>query len=141
MLKRTLYVSTLLSILTITSPSYAALTKSSGLYVDGNFGFRNGAEVAATFDAGYKFNNNLGVEGGVDFLSSTYIDVAAKGIIPFDNGFELFAKLGGTFDLHLFGGLGVGYAFTPNLSATLQGIVVSDDSTPYALTLGLGYIF
>ena len=102
--------------------AYAAKPLTSGIYVEGNAGYgqvrTDIANVSNTntgfmggANAGYKFNQYLAVEIGINFFSKTtysqsgikhdanksnyYYDVAAKGILPLgDYGFDLFGKLG-----------------------------------------------
>lgn len=125
--------------------TFAALSQSSGAYVEGNLGTATKADWAGTLNFGYKFNINAGLELGYAHLRENFVDMAAKAIMPFSNGFELFAKLGPAlqdFDINkirFYGGVGGGYSFTPNLSGTLQGIAFT--SGDYAATAGLTYIF
>ncbi|KPJ67524.1 MAG: hypothetical protein AMJ43_04555 [Coxiella sp. DG_40] len=121
--------------------AFAALSKSSGYYAEGNVGIRDHQETALIGNVGYKLNNNFGIEGGVAFLAKIYFDIAAKAILPLDRGFEAFGKAGITQHVYFYGGLGLGYVFTPNISVTAQGILIAHDSGKYAATLGLTYIF
>jgi len=127
--------------LVVNMPAFAALSKSSGYYAEGNVGVRDHRETALTGNVGYKLNSNFGIEGGIAVLAKTYFDIAAKAIMPLDRGFEVFGKAGVTQHVYFYGGLGLGYVFTPNISATAQGIVIAHDSGKYAGTLGLTYIF
>ena len=127
--------------LIVNTSAFAALSKSSGYYAEGNVGVRDHQETAIIGNVGYKLNSNFGVEGGIAFLAKTYFDVAAKAIMPLNHGLEAFGKAGVTQHVYFYGGLGLGYVFTPNISATAQGILIAHDSGKYAGTLGLTYIF
>lgn len=132
---------------------YDNLIGGNGLSVD-DTGLAGGGNL------GYQFNCNFGLEGGfLQFpttdLSETFyqgatfkghinqyaIDLVGKGIIPLQNGFALFAKLGGAYvranesgnqvvvngvaysvgngndahDLYPTGSVGISYDITPNL--------------------------
>ena len=168
--------------------TFADMSQSSGVYAEGNLGWGRVAEepagstktentgVGLNMSIGYKFNPTIAVEAGVyrypteDFGnsegSSNYAGIAAiKGAIPFDNGFEAFAKVGGAIVSHnlkgknggnpagagdytggaILLGAGLGYAFTPNWEGTVQGNVLAsaDDNIPtmQMLTIGLTYFF
>jgi hypothetical protein len=127
--------------LMLSTSVFAALSESSGYYAEGNVGVRDHQETAIIGSVGYKLNNNFGIEAGVALLSKTYFDIAAKAILPLDRGFEVFGKAGVTQHAYFYGGLGLGYVFTPNISATAQGILIAHDAGKYAGTLGLTYIF
>ncbi|MBN1684897.1 MAG: outer membrane beta-barrel protein [Gammaproteobacteria bacterium] len=129
-------------------------------------------------DAGYKVNKNLGIEAGytqynkqkytVKGLSPDYyirgtdsytIDLALKGILPLQEGFSLFAKVGpgyahqkwsdnlGDSDAYhkvvAYGAIGAGYAVTPNLELTVQGAgsTKNSDNVParWSVTGGATY--
>ncbi len=173
------------------SAAFSAVSAEHGVYLEGNAGIGAYSEHTFSLDMtsaigmanlnlGYKFNKNFALEvGAADFanfetnffgfredVSSYYFDVAFKGIIPFDSGFELFGKLGGAYihttnTLHIeflknssiaksvtepvgLLGIGVGYSFTPSLSASIQGVLTSsndDAASTKAVTVGLAYIF
>lgn len=137
----------LLGIVTLgfSSLTFAALSKSSGAYVEGNLGITNKAGWTGIANVGYQFNPNIALEGGYARLGDNYFTLAVKGMIPFNNGFNVFAKVGPSIrnfnmnNLDFYGVVGGGYAFTPNLSGTLQGLWISDNT--YAGTVGLTYIF
>lgn len=109
-------------------------------------------------DVGYKFSPSWAIELGYNSLPNEkfstnffsevaegtdnyFIDLALKGIIPFDSGLSLFAKAGAAYVNHKLTpapfvfvehsgsnsgysplvGLGIGYAITPNFEITVQG--------------------
>jgi hypothetical protein len=140
------------------SLAHAGLAQSSGAYLEGNIGFGPSSHFMGDANLGYKICDFFAVEGGfadfgkIDHHGNNYFfDAAAKGIMPFGNGFELFGKLGMAHansgddsNPVLFGGVGVGYAFTPNLSGTVQGFTTTQSGgvpSMYAGTVGLTYIF
>jgi hypothetical protein len=146
------------SLMFVGSLAYAGLSQSSGAYLEGNLGFGPGSHLMGDANLGYKICDFFGIEGGfagfgkINHQDNNYFfDAAAKGIMPFGNGFELFGKLGmahahseGDSNPVLFGGVGLGYAFTPNLSGTIQGFTTTQSGnvpSMYAGTVGLTYIF
>lgn len=141
MLKKIIILSSGIIYLILSNSTFAAMPKSSGAYVEGNMGVREHKKVVFIANGGYKFNKNLAIEGGLNFFAKTYFDAAAKLILPFNNGFDIFGKAGITNTIDFYGGLGVGYNFTPNIAVTAQGIVITDDGGKYAATLGLTYMF
>lgn len=117
---------------------------------------------------GYKFNENLAIEGGyrrlADFdvtFNSTKVGmtldqaaVSAIGILPLSNGFNVFARLGynridakgstsnsSATDSTSGGlyGIGVGYSFAPNISVRLEVQKPSSDSSN--VSAGVSYKF
>jgi hypothetical protein len=127
--------------------SSAALVQSSGYYLEGNVGFGTDGNAAGIVNTGYKFFDNFALEAGFGLMPNGYFDLAAVGIIPFTNGFEIFGKIGGALNDYnpaIFGGLGICYAFTSNFVGSVQGVIVSassDDDEMYAATVGVSYIF
>lgn len=126
------------------------------------------AGFAYDLTAGYLFNKNVGVEAGytrfrsvrangaITSKNNNVVDLAAKGIIPFDNGMNAFGKLGvARVSTHPVGGLqhkkvlpylavGTGYAVTRNvdLDVQLAGTPKSGKvPAMYAATTGLVYTF
>jgi hypothetical protein len=101
-----------LSLFSLESISYAAISKDPGIYLEGNLGIAKVNEVVlnadcdnsglgGNFNAGYKFNPNFALEVGTAFYPDVLInegnflfDFAAKGIIPTKSGFSFFGKLG-----------------------------------------------
>jgi hypothetical protein len=141
MLKKIIIFSAGILYLILSNCTYAAMPKSSGAYVEGNVGVRNDQKVAFIANGGYKFNKNFAVEGGLNLLGKTYFDAAAKVIMPFNNGFDIFGKAGITNTIDFYGAVGIGYNFTPNVAVTAQGILITDKENKYAGTLGLTYMF
>lgn len=136
-----------------------------------DFTTKHRSGFAWNVDGGYKFNKNFGAEVGyTQYPTQKYvakegvlpigvsnktakgdenyaIDLALKGILPLQEGFSLFAKLGGAYAHHQdkvivtyvtpsqpteiaskayhkvvpYGAIGAGYAVTPNLELTVQG--------------------
>ena len=85
-----------------------------------------GKGISTSLDLGYKVNQNLGfgVNGNMiyEMLGGiTVLSFYAKGILPFDNGFSLYAKTG------------PGYASHWNVFSSNDG-----DVNAFAWTLGLG---
>lgn len=167
---------------------HAALPESSGMYFEGNAGI-GALDTAFSFkslfssttqykpmgnvNVGYKFTDKFAFEAGFTWFPNVTIgdffyrnnymlDAAVKGIYPFDNGFDVFAKIGigimhsktgisgnDIFDEDNtetvgFFAFGTGYAFTPNVSGTLQLISTpfgNDVPSMLALAVGITYIF
>ena len=125
--------------------SFAALSKSSGLYVEGNVGTATKTDGGIFLNGGYRFNAKMAMEAGFAFLKHTYMDVLLKRMIPFDNGVDLFYKVGPAVRslnlkyIEACAGVGIGYAFTPNVSGNSQLIWISGGN--YAFTVGIKYIF
>lgn len=135
--------------------------------------------LAANANLGYKINKNLAIEAGYTYLpemksansvgnikqSGNYaIHGAVKGIIPFENGFNVFAKVG-VASLHpgtitetignvsvknpsnekkknlteLYAGAGVGYAISENVEANVQYVTFGNKA--HAAMAGISYIF
>ena len=164
--------------------AYAALPESSGVYIDAGAGvgvtdekmqanFDKFSEwFGASFGLGYQLNMFMGLEGGVirypDFdLSGNKssnrnwgVDILGKAIMPFDNGFSLFAK-GGWARLYqnlsgagndngrhegdtLMLGAGASFFVDQSLGFTLQGNMTAKVKTipeQFLATFGIVYIF
>ena len=135
-----------------------------------------GKGFAWNVNGGYKINENVGVElGYTKYHSQKYhlktnhsatingrksytFDLAAKGIIPLQQGFSVFGKIGPAYAHQTrkesivskcshkvvpYGAVGVGYAATPNLTANVQlaGTTKSGDvPARWATTVGLNYL-
>lgn len=163
----------------------ATLPLSSGVYTDFNAGAGfNGDNFGSHFntfsqwfgasaDLGYKVNMFFGLEVGAAHYPDAVVgnekntgtlgwDVAGKIIMPFDNGVELFGKLGYTKlyqktthapdpandGNHQGGtalaGLGVSFYGSSHWALTLQGTATKKMQTipsQYLATLGITYIF
>ena len=141
--------------------STVTMARMSGTYIEGNIGYgtvdakakgysSSKSGVAGSVNAGYKFNKNVTLEGGVSIFSKTdtklgdlttdnyFVDAAIKGIMPFGHELAFFGKIGGAIahtawgsyvadvgdetytKLVGFGGLGISYAFMPELSTSVQ---------------------
>jgi len=177
-----LLLSLFLGILSATA--YAALPESSGIYLDlgGGVGVTD-EKMQANFDEfsewfgaagslGYQLNMFMGAEAGVikypDFdLSGNQfsnrnwgLDLAAKLIMPFNNGIDLFGKLGwvrlyqnlsgagsdnGRHEANtMLLGAGISLFVDQSLGFTLQGSMTPKVSTfpeQFLGTLGVVYIF
>lgn len=148
----------ILSTIGLSSLAHAGLAQSSGGYAEGNLGLGPASKFMGDVNLGYKFNDFFAIEGGFakfsEIKSSSdnyFFDGAIKGMMPFGNGFELFGKLGMAeayaYDQNkpvIYIDAGLGYALTPNWSATLQGFTTTENSdvpSMYAGTIGLTYIF
>lgn len=163
----------------------AALPLSSGLYTELNAGAGfNGQNFGSHFDTfsqwfgfsgdlGYKLNMFLALEiggahypdqvnGGQKNTGTAGWDAAGKLIMPFDNGVELFGKVGYTKLYQqisgasnpsdnghhqggtLFTGLGISFYGSDHCALTLQGTgtgAVNSIPAQYLATLGITYIF
>lgn len=135
---------------------FAALAKSSGVYVEGNVGANTDFDLAGSANVGYKINDYFAIEAGGAMYSgdddNDYLfDLAVKGIYPFPNGFNIFAKFGGAeahgngnFEAVVYYGAGVGYSFTPNLTGVLQWNTTTSNNgveAPNLFFAGLNYTF
>ncbi len=156
-------------------PHHSRMIKSKGVYIEGNLGIglvneeflKSNTGVAGNAAVGYKFCKNIAAEVGVGFYpnkkkvnsNNNVVDIAIVGLMPSDNGFVAFGKLGlamasskpfdrnsstGKFTAII--GAGLGYAVTYNLQVSLQGnavLVNRGSGVPkmYMLTLGASYIF
>jgi hypothetical protein len=136
--------------------AFAALAQSSGFYVEANVGSARDITLTA-FEAnlGYKINDFFATEGGAAIYSndnSDYLfDLAIKGIFPFSNGINIFAKFGGAeahgdngFKPVVYYGAGIGYSFTPNLTGMLQWNTTTENNgvrAPNLVLVGLNYNF
>ena len=138
------------------SNSFAALAQSSGLYGEINLGSSIDFNLAGSASIGYKINDFFAVEGG----GSTYsgkddnhylFNCAMKGIFPFSNGVNIFAKLGGAeahgyngFKSVIYYGAGVAYSFTTNITGALQFITTTENNgveAPGLVFVGVNYSF
>ncbi|MCW5588750.1 MAG: porin family protein [Legionellales bacterium] len=161
--------------------AFAAELPSNGVYVEGNLGYGKVNEkvlgatkqknhgLAGSVNAGYLFNQNVGVEvgytryknqdfgPGVKGDQNYSMDAALKGILPVGQGFSVFGKVGvasvhhrisgvttaGTFHrAALLVGAGVGYQLTNNLGISAQvNATTKNDQVPamYLGTVGLTY--
>jgi OmpA-OmpF porin, OOP family len=163
--------------------AFAAKLPEKGVYFGGNVGYgqvrvkddtnsvsvkRNG--FSWTIDGGYQFNPNFALEAGFNSFPDVKVDGltimksnysvygAAKGILPFENGFNIFGKLGVAYahrniDLVIvneaksalvgYGAVGAGYAIADNTEITIQaaGTTKSGDKVPAMIqtTVGLTY--
>lgn len=141
---------------TCSTSIFAALAKSSGGYVEGNIGADVDFNMAGSANIGYRINDYFAIEGGGAIYSgdndNDYLfDLAVKGIYPFPNGFDIFAKFGGAeahghgdFESVVYYGAGAGYAFTPNLSIELQWNTTTSNNgveAPNLFFVGLNYMF
>jgi len=141
-----------------------------GAYIEGNIGqvfaeasfdidgYRVGDTVrgglGANVNGGYQFNRYFALEGGYTYYghSVNMVDVAAKGIIPITNRFNIFGKIGPGYlfttgsnsgsTAALFGGIGAAYALTPSLDINIQGAGATEGFFSFGLaSLGLTYHF
>jgi hypothetical protein len=139
-----------------TSGSFAALAQSSGPYVEASIGADIDFNLAGDINAGYKINDFFAIEAGGAIYSGSndndyLFDLALKGIFPFANGCNVFAKLGGAeahgyhdFETVIYYGVGVGYSFTPNLTGAVQWNSTTENhkvEAPNLLFVGLNYSF
>ena len=163
--------------------AFGALAQPKGVYVEGNIGYgkvkikvpnlsTKNTGIAGNLNAGYKFNENFAVEGGAGLFSKVkaagakaytgnyYFDIAARGIIPLNNGVNLFAKAGlavvhtdiknwlanngnYTKPTVLLGG-GISYYINSHVGVSISGLYLNKVKrvpVMYAGTLGLIYIF
>jgi hypothetical protein len=154
MLKKVVAVT--LALFFFNSASFAALAQSSGPYVDVNVGSDIDFNLSGSADVGYKVNDFFAIEGGGATYSSSngsnyLFDLAAKAILPFASGANIFAKFGGayvhghgSFEPVVYYGAGVGYSFTPNLSGVLQWNTTAENDgvgAPNLFYIGLNYNF
>lgn len=144
MIKKTALLFGILGLI-CSSAVFAALSHSSGPYVEGDLGIANQGRVVGIVNGGYKFNSNIAVEASYMHIGDNYLGINLKTMMPFNNGFDLFAKIGPTLrgisadNLEIFTGTGGSYAFTPNISGNMQVFWVSGGEV--GATLGLSYIF
>ena len=174
--------------LAASASAFAGNVNPQGFYVDGNIGWghvdgdapsgveSNEGGFAWSANLGYQFTENLALEAGyLSFADADYkiagsnvarfrknyaYDLAVKGILPFDNGMSVYAKLGAarthteveTLGVNLgsardttflYGG-GVSYALDQNFA--LQAQFVGNTSTSnanamYQVTGGVAYHF
>lgn len=144
------------------TPFYAGVDVSS-TKVDG---FDDKAGYGAFI--GYKLNENVAVEGGYHRLADTHvnfdgyraattldqIDVSLVGTVPLSNGFSLLGRVGYNrvngevkFDgikskdhsTNALYGMGLGYTFSPLVSARLE--VQKPDTDITKLVVGVAYAF
>lgn len=158
-----------------------AYNEHRGPYIAGNLGtiFYAGHDsnghatsdfsgVSANGTLGYQLNSNIGLEAGLtsmaDIVTDSYIyDAAIKGIIPLDNRFSLFGKIGAagvhvnvcdlfdSSDCHsvlnrsgLFVGAGASVALNHYVDLALEynGVIVEVNKKSLLMGgLGLGGVF
>lgn len=138
------------------SASFAALAQSSGPFVEVNIGSNSDFDLASHISLGYKINDFFAVEGGGATYSGDnnnhyLFNLAFKGIVPFSNGFNIFAKFGGAkahgvngFKSVVYYGAGAGYSFTPNVTGVLQWNTTTENNgveAPNLFFVGLNYSF
>ena len=161
-----------------------------GIYLDANFGWavndfdagsgqktKSDNGFAANVNLGYQFSQNLGAEFGFFYIPDYSVepgdsadkvtnnfsyDLAVKGMLPFAEQFNAFAKLGvglstgkmgATFNpsgsqsgVAGFGALGMSWmpAAMPNLSLSVQGFAFTKANKlagRYGVLGGVGYLF
>jgi OOP family OmpA-OmpF porin len=122
-------------------------------------GYENREKSLGGF-AGYHFNDNLALEGGYRDLYSgisfdaTQVSLAAVGTMPLGSGFNVFGRLGlnhlsskskfgGNYGFEsatkVLYGVGLGYAFTPAISARIE--FQKPASNLNNLSIGVAYKF
>jgi OOP family OmpA-OmpF porin len=143
------FAAVILSVLTSTA---AFATHDKGAYVEANvgagyatatadfFGYtksRSESAAGANINGGYLFNRYVGAELGYTYYGGNVDlsmgNIAVKGVLPLNDQFNLFAKVGsgyigsnkgdnGNSSDHWAGvyGAGVGYALTPSLDLNVQ---------------------
>lgn len=165
----------------VLSFSVVAEANVSGCYAEGHLGYGEVNETVKGFSTdndglmggvnlGYRVNRNFAVEAGyalfpdvkTDYFTASkenyYFDLAAKGIMPIGNGFDLFAKLGCAMahtkwgdmvggeresKIVAFGGVGASYAIKPSIALVVQGTTTtkSRDDVPAMLAASMGLNF
>ncbi len=179
-MKRTHFLSTMVgAIALISTSSFAAVGVDHGVYFGGGLGIgkvnesvqgaiknkRHGFGFNAY--AGYQFNKNFALEGDYlnlpneDFGNSIRgrenyaLGVAAKGILPFNNGLDIYGKVGiasvhhefrspnvaltGTGSFHraaMLVGAGADYNLTQNVALTAEFDATTKSGPVPAMTLG-----
>lgn len=184
MLKTKLLVTAILATL-----STAALAAAPGFYVGGQLGWskvgndmpgyvnNDNTGIGGRLFAAYQIDQNWAAELGYTKFAKTKVsalnttvytlktdafDVVGKGIIPLDNGFNVFGKLGMAYtkaklDVPLAGfsdsdakwrptyGAGVGYDFNQNVTADISWMRIQNSSAliknPDLISAGVGYHF
>ncbi len=182
MLKRKLLVSAVLATL-----SSATLAAAPGFYVGGQLGWSKAdyeqaddkTGLGGRLNAGYQFDQNWSAELGYTryanskiknarydhksigdvTLKNNAIDIVAKGTLPLDNGFNLFAKAGLAYikvkadaavafeDENKWRptyGIGAGYDFNQNVTADISWMRVQNGGVIPNLDVvsaGIGYHF
>lgn len=130
-------------------PTGAAAPAATGFYVGADLGatemsYSDKTKLSYGLLAGYKFNQHFAVEAGVRKLahdSDNYYDsnakqysVSALGILPLQNGFSVFGRLGLNRvsedlgynheyrhrDTKILYGMGVGYDLAKNITTRLE---------------------
>lgn len=170
-------------LLTATTAAFANFNHQ-GAYIGGNLGWgkvnetvsgapkQNNTGFAFSADAGYMFNQYIGAElgynqypdetfgAGIRGNSNYSFDIAAKGVVPINNSFNLFGKLGLASVHHNLSGPvvnarsttkpavylagGVGYDFTDNFGVNAQvAATTKNGNVPsmYGVTGGLQFNF
>lgn len=136
----------------------ATSSKSTGFTGGVDFGYQFIPYVAAEAGAYYVPNqkytvNVLGQNIEIKGKDNYFAYLAAKGILPFSNGLNLFAKAGGAWVHHkiedvfgdsqsyskiaFLGGVGIGYNITKSVSVALQGLLTTKSGDVPANYLGL----
>lgn len=117
---------------------------TKGVYVGGNLGVSSGSDqrnLLWNATLGYQLNPHFGLE--YDYFHANRFAtnaIMAKGIIPINNKFSVFGKLGYGIDVNKpITSLGVSYNLTPKLALNATGnYILHKDASA---TLGLSYVF
>lgn len=144
--------------------SIAAHAADAGFYIGADVGRTKiddfGKETSVGGFAGYQFNPYVAVEAGYrDLGTFKFMGYDAKtkqtavsviGSVPFGNGFSAFGRLGynklkvdvkgfSADDNGTLAGIGLGYAFTANISGRVEFQRVANDTKN--LSIGAAYKF
>lgn len=153
----------------VTSFVFADVPVAKGPYIEGNIGLTNTNQSDSSSNAlgfninlGYKFIPFFAGEFGYtsygasqsSFTGSHAFDLAAKGIVPFQEaGFALFAKLGAAHvttsgddsdnNTNIYFGFGGEYALKPTMLIVLQWTQANTHSSDdlQLLSIGASYLF
>ncbi len=122
-----------------------AIHSEKGFYLEGNIGITNNNykylkqfQTSWGGNLGYQFNKHFAIEGNyINSRTSNQFGVAGKVILPVNNKFEVYGKLG--YNRNAMAAVGASYYIKPKLSLSYEASYTHDEYTRN--TVGIGYHF
>lgn len=135
----------LIKLLLLTLP---VVSFASGIYGNVGAGVNTTTSTAAyNVNAGYMFNDYIGVEGGYTKYGANYWDVAAKAVLPIPV-VDIYGKLGMAVENNdysnsgaLMYGAGVSLPILPHLRVSVEDYVLTNYATQNFVMAGLQLSF